>query len=285
VTVGTPPQPASLLIDTGSSDFWLPAPNSSGCLPLPCPPGSYDYTKSSTFSATSVTYNGTFGLTPDNQLIGQYFHDTVHIGTATIPDMTMAVVNVTKTLFFDGFWGIIGLGARLGESTFVNPSSPFFGNPNGTFPTLYDQLQAHGYTARRTFSIWLNSISARTGRIIFGGIDITKYHGPLVSVPVQLTQGHFFAWAVALTSVACCDAGTKEDLTAPDYNATVVLDSGTPNKLPALDSGARHRLSHERYDARRDALRALRRPQIPTPRLISGLALRLGPESTSPIPS
>jgi hypothetical protein len=232
VTVGTPPQLVSVLVDTGSSDIWVPAPNSSGCSPS-CPPGGFDTTKSSTYKPTGITFNATYGLTPDNIILGQYFRDTVSIGSATIPNMTLAIANVPSSLFFDGFWGILGLGARLGESTFLNLASPLFGNPNGTFPTIYDQLQSHGYTARRAFSMWLNSISATTGRIIFGGIDKTKYHGDLVSVPVELTHGFFFNWAVALTSVARCtdsDGATKKEVLVPSNSSTtVILDSGSPN--------------------------------------------------------
>lgn len=145
----------------------------------------------------------------------------------------MAVANLDNTFFHDGFYGMIGLGSRLGESVSVNRGSPGFRNPNATFPTLYDQLQAHGYTARRAFSIWLNSMSATTGRITFGGIDTKKYHGELVSVPVQHGQGMFFDWAVALTSVIRCSTGyghPKEIvLTAPNLAVTVILDSGSPN--------------------------------------------------------
>jgi len=145
----------------------------------------------------------------------------------------MAVANVPNPFFNDGFYGIIGLRSRLGESVFDNPASPGFRNPNATFPTLYDQLQAHGYTARRAFSIWLNGMSATTGRIIFGGIDTKKYHGELISVPVQHGQGMFFDWAIALTSVIRCSAGyghPKEVvLTAPKFAVTVILHSGAPN--------------------------------------------------------
>lgn len=145
----------------------------------------------------------------------------------------MAVVNVTRTFFSDGFYGIIGLGARLGESTFQDPTNPGYGKPNATFPTLYDQLQTNGYITRRAFSIWLNSISATKGRILFGGIDTTKYHGELVSVPVKLTHGMFFSWAVALTSVIRYSTSRprpkKEVLTAPNFNISIILDSGAPN--------------------------------------------------------
>ena len=144
----------------------------------------------------------------------------------------MVVANVTKTLFFDGFYGIIGLGSRLAESSSSSRTSYGPPNPNSTFPTLYDQLQAHGYTARRAFSIWLNRISATTGRIVFGGIDTTKYHGKLRSVPVQLDHGLFLGWAISLTSVARHSDGQdakKGLLTVPGYNVTVILDSGSPN--------------------------------------------------------
>ena len=53
-----------------------------------CPPGSFDTTKSSTFQATDVIFKVYYGLTPDNMLVGQYFHDAIQIGNAVIPNMT-----------------------------------------------------------------------------------------------------------------------------------------------------------------------------------------------------
>ena len=141
----------------------------------------------------------------------------------------MAVGDVPKTIFEQGTFGILGLGSRLGESTFRNPWSTTFGKANATFPTLYDQLQSHGYTSRRAFSIWLNDISATMGSILFGGIDTSKYLGELVTLPVQLQQHTFTDWAVALTSVARSDSHGTTVLTASSFSIYTILDCGSPN--------------------------------------------------------
>lgn len=145
----------------------------------------------------------------------------------------MAVADLPKIYFDAGYYGMIGLGSRLGEAVNNGPNSPGHGNPNSTFLTLYDQLQTLGYTTRRAFSIWQNSISATTGRIIFGGIDTSKFHGPLKTVSVELEGGQFFDWRVALTSITHCSSShghsQKETLTVPNANFSVVLDSGSPN--------------------------------------------------------
>jgi Eukaryotic aspartyl protease len=95
---------------------------------------SFDATKSSTFQPAGVTFNASFGLTPNNIFLGQYFQDKVHIGGATLPNMTLAVANVTQTLFDEGFWGIVGLGARLSEAIFNSPVSPFLRQPQRHLP-------------------------------------------------------------------------------------------------------------------------------------------------------
>ena len=125
----------------------------------------------------------------------------------------------------------MGLGSRFGETIFANPSSPEFGNADATFPTIYDQLQLHGYTKKRLFSIWLNDQSAKKGSILFGGIDNTKYHGQLQSVPVILQDNIFTFWAVNLTSVIYkdCSSGETQALTPDDFEITIIMDTGSPN--------------------------------------------------------
>jgi hypothetical protein len=130
-------------------------------------------------------------------------------------------------------WNLRTYGSRIrfGESIFTNPSSPDFGNPGATFPTIYDQLQLHGYTNKGLFSIWLHDQSAKKGSILFGGADNTKYRGQLQSLHVILQDNIFRTWAVNLTSVVYIDSssGETQALTADDFEITTILDSGSPN--------------------------------------------------------
>lgn len=228
ITVGTPPQPFSILLDTGSSDVWLPAPDSSGCPSSGCPFNTFDIAASSTYVPTNNTFNASFGLTPDLLVIGPYFHDTLRLGDAIIPNMTLALGDIPPPLYASGFQGIMGLGARLGEAIISHQGTPLFHDTNATFPTVYDQLQALGYTSRRAFSIYMNSPTASSGSILFGAVDASKYSGPLISVPVQ-QQGAFTAWAVVLTSVSTTTDTATTLLTAPNFSMTVILDTGAPS--------------------------------------------------------
>jgi len=190
ITVGTPPQPFSVLLDTGSSDLWLPEPNSSGCPSTGCPFNTFDSSASSSYVPTNNTFNASYGLTPDLQLIGPYFHDTLRLGGAVIPNMTVALGNIPPPLYVSGFQGIMGVGARLGEAFVGHPGTQQFHNINATFPTVYDQLETLGYTSRRAFSIFMNTLSAESGSILFGAVDTSKYYGPLTSVPVLQQPQH-----------------------------------------------------------------------------------------------
>lgn len=90
MTVGTPPQPIALTVDTASSDFWLPLPNSSGCAPDPCPFSGYNPADSSTSVDTDLPYYVAFGATPGGpSASGEYFNDTLTIGGVEILNMTV----------------------------------------------------------------------------------------------------------------------------------------------------------------------------------------------------
>ena len=183
---------------------------------------------STTYMPTNNTFNASYGLTPDLMVVGPYFNDTLRFGSAVIPNMTLAIGDIPSTLYIDGFQGIMGLGARLGEAIISHQGTPLFHDINATFPTIYDQLQTLGYTPRRAFSIYMNSPAAESGTVLFGAVDTSKYSGALVSVPVQQLGG-FTAWAIVLTAVSSNDDNTTTLLTASNFSMTVILDTGAPS--------------------------------------------------------
>lgn len=58
--------------------------------------------------------------------------------------------------------------------------------PNGTYPSVMDNLVDQGIIARKAYSLYLNDLESNRGSVVFGGIDTTKYTGELVALPFQV---------------------------------------------------------------------------------------------------
>lgn len=92
VTLGTPGQSLRLVLDTGSSDLWCNAANSTLCSSLgnPChTSGSYDGGSSSTYSYVSSNFNISYA--DGSGAAGDYITDTIRIGGVTIKDFQFGV--------------------------------------------------------------------------------------------------------------------------------------------------------------------------------------------------
>ena len=219
VTIGTPPQSFSLQLDTGSSDLWVPAVDSSSCQQNNCNDGSFDSSKSSSFQFFASGFNISYGDgTVDS---GEYFTDVVGLGNITIKDMTMGLANVTANGPSDPslVQGLLGVGYALLESEveFLNE----------TVPTIYDELLTGGYINRKAFSLYLDDVEANTGSILFGAIDTTKFSGDLVSLPIQPIEGYYQEYTVTITSISIQDGSGTRPLTGPNFEVLALLDSGT----------------------------------------------------------
>ena len=66
-----------------------------------------------------------------------------------------------------------------------------------------------------------------TGSILFGGVDTAKYHGNLVILPVQTTNGSYTDFTVALSSVSVLDCSGAVQFSQTNLALPVILDSGT----------------------------------------------------------
>ena len=119
VTLGTPTQSLRLVIDTGSSDLWCNAANSTLCSSSknPCNvSGSYDPNLSSTYAYTSSDFNISYA--DGTGATGAYVTDNLQIGGATLehfqfgvgyssssPGKSVMTLVVTETQPWDRFLG------------------------------------------------------------------------------------------------------------------------------------------------------------------------------------
>ena len=85
-------------------------------------------------------------------------------------------------------YGIMGLSYEGGESSIC--ASYSFGASNCivnfTTPTVPDGLYAGGYIKSRSYSLYLDDVAAKTGSILFGGVDTAKFTGELVTLGVPV---------------------------------------------------------------------------------------------------
>ncbi len=92
VSLGTPPQPLRLHIDTGSSDLWTNAPSSRLCQSRgnPCSiSGTYDANSSSTYNFVSSDFN--ISYVDGSYALGDYATETIRIGGQEIRDLQFGV--------------------------------------------------------------------------------------------------------------------------------------------------------------------------------------------------
>ncbi|EXJ95622.1 hypothetical protein A1O1_00744 [Capronia coronata CBS 617.96] len=217
VTVGTPGQPFSLQLDTGSSDIWFPAVNADICEQdiQNCALGTYDYTKSSTYADPNLP-EFQIQYVDGSQVAGAYISDVLNIGDTKLTNMTMAAALTANTRGL----GIMGIGFELGEAGFLMDGLQY--------PNVIGVLKNEGHINTWAYSLWLDDLEANTGNILFGGVDTSKYHGDLVSLPIQLDSqtGTISSMTVAWTGLTVTGGGQTSNL-SPSTPQAAILDSGT----------------------------------------------------------
>ncbi|KAJ5560450.1 hypothetical protein N7513_002849 [Penicillium frequentans] len=214
-TVGTPPQPVQLQIDTGSSDVWVFGPDSCGS--GQCYGKHYDDSQSSTASLIDKDgFQITYG--DYSQVFGDYMSDNFQISSITIKDLEFAVARETS----EGLIGVMGIGFDAGESIAYASGE--------SYKNIMDSMVDQGLTNSRSYSLWLNDLESGTGNILFGGYDTAKFKGNLTPIAIQndAQSGKITSMTVPWTSLSVTDPteGTTS-LTGKDFTEPALLDSGT----------------------------------------------------------
>ena len=220
--IGTPPQPLSLLVDTGSSTIAVNTYTSQYCSQpnRPCiSGGSYDPGRSS----SQIHLDSGWGLhySDDTTISGDLYTDIVYFAAQGLKDVEFLVVDQVLVRTED-LWknGIFGMG-------YANAQLP--GSYQESHPSIFDLLIQKELIKTRAFSMWVDTKTS--GHILFGGIDREKYIGDLATLPV-VPKGTTRSFHVTLKKLGFSRGGKKVSL--PSDNAPpaqVLLDSGTSGIL------------------------------------------------------
>ena len=209
ITIGTPPQNFKVVLDTGSSNLWVP---SSSCNSIACYLHSkYDSSSSSTYKKNGSDFAIQYG---SGSLEGFVSRDTVTIGDLSIKDQDFAeATNEPGLAFaFGRFDGILGLGF---DTISVNKIVPPF----------YNMLNQKSLD-EPVFAFYLGDSNKEgdDSEATFGGIDKSHYTGELVKIPLRRKA----YWEVDFDAIAFGDNVAELE------NTGVILDTGT--SLIALPS-------------------------------------------------
>lgn len=202
ITIGTPPQSFKVVMDTGSSNLWVPG---HSCKSIPCwLHSTYRSSKSSTYKANGTAFSIQYG---SGALEGVLDIDDVSVAGLTAAQQTFAESTKEPGVAFIAgkFDGILGLAWSAIAVDGVTP--------------VFDTMVAQGAVDEPVFAFWLNrnaSAGGAGGELTLGGTDDAHYDGDIAWVP--LTAKTY--WQFALDDVRI--GGTSYS------NATqAIADSGT----------------------------------------------------------
>jgi len=209
IDIGSPPQTFKVVLDTGSSNLWVPG---SKCGSIACYLHTkYDSTSSSTYKANGSEFEIHYG---SGSLKGYMSQDTVSIGDLSIKkqDFAEATEEPGLAFAFGRFDGILGLGY---DTISVNKAVPPFYN-----------MVNQGLLDDPLFAFYLSDTNsdADGSEATFGGIDEDHFTGKITYLPLRRKA----YWEVDFDSMSFGEDTVEFD------NTGVILDTGT--SLIALPS-------------------------------------------------
>ncbi|KAL2800904.1 aspartic peptidase domain-containing protein [Aspergillus keveii] len=218
IELGTPPQSFKVVLDTGSSNLWVP---SSECGSIACYlHQKFDSSASSTYKKNGSDFAIQYG---SGSLSGFVSQDTLKIGDLKIEgqDFAEATSEPGLAFAFGRFDGILGLGF---DAISVNKIVPPF----------YKMIE-QGLLDDPVFAFYLGDANKEgdSSEATFGGIDKDHYTGELINIPLRRKA----YWEVDLDAIALGDDVAELD------NTGVILDTGT--SLIALPSNLAEMINTE----------------------------------------
>jgi saccharopepsin len=200
ISIGSPPQTFKVILDTGSSNLWVP---SKQCTSIACfLHTKYDSDASNTFKENGSTFSIQYG---SGSMEGFVSNDQLAIGDLSIKkqDFAEAVKEPGLAFAFGKFDGILGLAYDTISVNHITP--PFYSMIN------------EGLLESPVFSFRLGSSEEDGGEAVFGGIDEAAYKGKIHYVPVRRKA----YWEVELEKLSFGDDEVEFE------NTGAAIDTGT----------------------------------------------------------
>jgi len=219
--MGSPPRDFSILMDSGSADFWVGSENNctsttgGGC-------GNHVFLGSD--SSTSFVDSGVAWSIDyvSGSVSGTIVNDDVSIAGHVLRGLSLGVANIeTPDFAKGGFDGLMGL-ARSKLS-----------NQNNPIPV--EVLAKGGFidAAIVSYKLGRSGDKKNDGQITFGGLDLSKFN-PNTLVNVTNVDNNGF-WAANLGDV-------EVNGTSLGMKRKTILDTGTTlSIIPSVDAAAIHR--------------------------------------------
>jgi len=208
VQIGTPPRDFKVLVDSGSSDFWVVGENCQATGGGSC--GNHNYLgpqSSTSFVDTGIHYTVSYG---SGSLNGTIVSDNLSIAGLTLPKHTFgsAMAQSSQLIKAGGaFDGIMGLG-----QSFLSAQKHL---------TTIDSLAQSGLIPEPIVSYFISRLAdgKNNGQVTFGGMDTTKFDpSTLVTLSNISPKG---LWETPLCGISV--DGNDMGMT----NRTAILDTGT----------------------------------------------------------
>ncbi|XP_072886903.1 pepsin A-like [Hemitrygon akajei] len=202
ISIGNPPQSFTVVFDTGSSNLWVP---SVYCSQTPCVKHHrFNPSQSSTFRTNNKYLSITYGT---GSMTGFLGYDTLRLSNLVINGQEFGLSETEPGGFFSycNFDGILGLGY------------PSLAAEGAT--TVFDNIMSQHLVSQPLFSVYLTRTNGESGsEVLFGGIDSSRYTGPIYWVPV--TQEAY--WQIEIQRVT-----VNGQIVACSQGCPGIVDTGT----------------------------------------------------------
>lgn len=157
-------------IDSGSSDLWVPSASTNSDVQQW---GHYDPSGSSTYKDLGIPFS--IHYVDQSGSSGEFVSDTVSLDSGAAKLSNFQFGKVDTTTVKQG--GVFGIGPPTLEASLV------LGGEAPEYPNFPIALKNAGYINKAAYSIYLDTPQANSGSVLFGGKDLSKIDGDLVTLP------------------------------------------------------------------------------------------------------